>query len=183
MNLAILILALIALAILIVLGIAARKPNLFRIERQLVINAPADVIASHIVDFHKWQAWSPWETIDPSMRRTYGGPDAGPGAVYNWEGTGKAGSGRMEITAVAPDSVIVIKLDFFKPFPASNTAEFTFVTAGHGTTVVIWAMYGPAPFVSKVMGTVFNMDKLVGGDFAAGLQNLKTLCEHPAQAD
>jgi len=38
-------------------------------------------------------------------------------------------------------------------------------------------MQGPSPFVSKLMGLVFNMDRMIGQDFEAGLQNLKNLAE------
>jgi uncharacterized protein YndB with AHSA1/START domain len=82
----------------------------------------------------------------------------------------------METLESVPPSKVVIKLDFMKPFEAHNTAEFTLTPAGDGTTVT-WAMYGPQPYVSKVMGTVFNMDKMIGRDFETGLANLKVLAE------
>lgn len=173
-------LGLIALAILLVLVMASRKPDVFRLERQMTIAAPPEVIAGHITDFRKWAGWSPWEAIDPTMQRSYSGAADGEGAIYDWAGSGKAGTGRMEIKAIAPGRAIVIALDFIKPFQANNTAEFTFVPGEDGRTTVIWAMYGPAPFMSKVMHTVMDMDKLVGKDFETGLTSLKTLSEHPA---
>ena len=36
---------------------------------------------------------------------------------------------------------------------------------------------GPQPLVAKVMGLVFSMNRLVGGDFETGLANLKRLAE------
>ena len=69
-----------------------------------------------------------------------------------------------------------IKLDFLKPFEAHNTAEFTLEDRG-GTTHVTWAMYGPSPFMSKVMGLFFNMDAMIGKDFETGLANLKSAAE------
>ena len=39
-------------------------------------------------------------------------------------------------------------------------------------------MRGPCPFLGKLMGVIFNMDKMVGRDFEAGLSSLKTLAEH-----
>lgn len=180
MSIAIIILAVVAGAVLIVLLLASQKPDIFRLERQLAIAAPAETIAPHITDFHKWRAWSPWETIDPTMQRSYSGAAEGEGAQYAWTGTGKAGEGRMDIQAVAPGRAVVIGIEFIKPFPAKNTVEFTFVPGEDGKTTVIWSMYGPTPFVGKIMHTVFNMDKLVGGDFEKGLANLKTVAEHPA---
>jgi len=37
---------------------------------------------AEIVDFHRWTAWSPWEDLDPDLQRSYSGPDAGTGSVY-----------------------------------------------------------------------------------------------------
>jgi len=82
----------------------------------------------------------------------------------------------MEILQANAPSKLVIKLDFFKPFEAHNTAEFTMLPQGNATNVH-WAMHGPAPFVSKVMGVFMNFDKLVGKDFEQGLANLKQLTE------
>ncbi|MBW8881361.1 MAG: SRPBCC family protein, partial [Asticcacaulis sp.] len=118
------------------------------------------------------------------MQRDYNGAERGVGAAYAWKGNNKAGEGRMEITEVAAPAKIVLRLDFVKPFKATNTAEFTFKSLGQASgdaTVVTWALYGPQPFPSKIMGTLFNMDDLIGKDFEAGLNNLKTLAETPAE--
>jgi uncharacterized protein YndB with AHSA1/START domain len=110
------------------------------------------------------------------MKRSFSGTPSGKGTVYEWAGTGKVGAGRMEILDAPPPSKIVIKLDFLKPFEGHNTAEFTLQTQGDATQVS-WVMYGPAPFISKLMGVFFNMDKLIGADFESGLANLKRVAE------
>ena len=155
---------------------AATRPGSFRIERSATLQAPPEKIFPHIDDFHRWTTWSPWENIDPQLKRSYSGAANGPGAVYAWEGNSKVGSGRMEITGSAPSSKVVIRLDFLKPFEAHNTAEFTLVPGAQGT-IVNWAMYGPSPFVSKLMGIFFNMDRMVGAQFEQGLANLKSITE------
>ncbi len=165
-----------AIAIAVILILAATKPDTFRIERSAVIDAPADRIFSVLSDFHQWGGWSPWETKDPDMKRTYGGAERGKGAVYAWEGDKNVGTGRMEILEANAPSRLAIKLDFFKPFEAHNTAEFTMLPQGNATNVH-WVMHGPATFMSKVMGVFFNFDKMVGKDFEAGLANLKRLTE------
>jgi len=161
--------------VLVLLVSAAMRPDQFRIERSARLPAsPAQVLAL-LQDFHQWQRWSPWEQIDPSMQRSYSGASSGPGAVYAWSGNGKAGSGRMEIRAV--DSArVLIQIDFLKPFEAHNTVEFSLQDQGTETQLN-WAMYGPSPFVSKLMGLVFNLDRMVGRDFERGLDNLKRLLQ------
>ena len=160
----------------VLLVYAATRPDTFRIERSAVIKAPPEKLFALINDLHQWTAWSPWEKIDPALKRSYSGAPSGKGAAYAWEGNSKVGSGRMEILESVPASRIAIKLDFLKPFEAHNMAEFTLAPAG-GATTVTWAMYGPSPYISKVMGIVFNMDKMVGAQFEQGLANLKANTE------
>ena len=114
--------------------------------------------------------------LDPAMARTFGGPASGLGASYGWDGSGKAGAGRMEIIEATTPSKLTIDLNFLKPFKAHNTAIFTLEPEGDATRVT-WVMEGASPYISKLMGMVFNMDKLVGGDFETGLANLKALAE------
>jgi uncharacterized protein YndB with AHSA1/START domain len=165
-----------AVAIAAILILASTKPDTFSIERSAVINAPAERIFSVLNDFHQWGGWSPWENKDPDMKRTYGGPERGRGAVYGWEGDKNVGTGRMEILEANTPSKLVIKLDFFKPFEAHNTAEFTMLPQGNATNVH-WVMHGPVTFMSKVMTVFVNFDKMVGKDFEQGLANLKKLTE------
>ena len=136
----------IALAIAIVLILALTKPDSFRVQRVAAIKAPAETIFSLINDFHRWGSWSPWETRDPAMKRTFSGAESGKGAVYAWDGNKNVGSGRMEILDTSVPSKIVIKLDFFKPFEGHNTAEFTMLPQAVRAmrTIVTWAMHGPA---------------------------------------
>ena len=167
----------IAVAILVtaLLGLAATKPDTLRVQRATSIKAPPEKIFPFIADFHLWGAWSPYEKLDPTMKRTYTGAVNGKGAVYEWEGQGKAGAGRMEITQTSP-SKVTIKLDFIKPFEGHNIAEFALEPSG-GSTNVTWAMHGPNPCLAKVMSVFLNMDSMIGKDFETGLANLKTIAE------
>lgn len=164
-------------AVTLVLVLAAGKPDEFRVQRSISIDAPAARIFESIDSFHRWPAWSPWEKMDPAMQRTHSGATSGKGAIYEWQGNNKVGQGRMEIMESNAPRRIVIKLDFFKPFEAHNTAEFILTPQGDERTEVSWSMSGPTPFVGKIMHVFMNMDKMVGKDFATGLANLKTVNE------
>ncbi|MEO8144969.1 MAG: SRPBCC family protein [Betaproteobacteria bacterium] len=155
---------------------AAQRPDTFRVERSASVKAPPEKVYALIEDLKAWSAWSPYEKKDPAMKRTFGPATAGKGAVYEWDGNKNVGKGRMEITSATQPSKIVIKLDFLEPFEGHNTAEFAIDAKGDATTVT-WSMYGPANFVSKLMGVFFNMDKMIGTDFEAGLANLKSIAE------
>ncbi len=155
---------------------AATRPDTFRLQRSIAINAPPEKIFPLINDFKSWVVWSPWEKMDPALKRTYSGAAQSQSAVYEWDGNNQVGQGRMEITESAPSSRIMIKLDFLKPFEAHNTAEFT-LAGRDGSTTVTWAMYGPQPYMAKVMGLFLNCEKMVGPQFETGLANLKMLAE------
>jgi hypothetical protein len=170
------ILAIIALAILGLLAYAATKPNTFRYERHITINAPAATIFPLINDFRRWTEWSPYEHRDPKLKRTYGHPAAGVGGSYAWEGDKSVGSGRMDILEAPAPQRVKIRLQFFKPFVGDNIADFT-LREIDGATDVSWAMYGPQPFMTKVMSSVINFDKMVGNDFDTGLANMKAVAE------
>ena len=82
----------------------------------------------------------------------------------------------MTVAKLTPSSEVVFNLDFISPFEAHNKAIFTLVPEGESTKVT-WAMEGSSPYISKVMCTIFSMDKMVGPDFEAGLASLKDLAE------
>ncbi len=82
----------------------------------------------------------------------------------------------MEIIEAQPPAKLVIQLDFETPFKARNTVEFTLAEQG-GAARVTQAMYGPSPFMSKLMGLFFSMEKMVGSKYEEGLANLKALAE------
>lgn len=170
----------IALAVLaiivIILGMAAMKPDTFAVKRVVTIKAPPEKIAPLVTDFHQWASWSPWEHLDPAMKRTFSGAPAGKGAVYEWEGNKEVGKGRMEILDASTPAKTVIKLDFLQPFESHNVTEFTLVPQGE-MTQVSWDMTGPMPFISKIMSVFASMDSMIGKDFEKGLANMKAAAE------
>jgi hypothetical protein len=136
-------------------------------------------VFAHVNDLHKWQAWSPWAKQDPAAENTFEGPPAGIGASLAWVGK-KVGQGRMTITDSRPNEYVRFKLEFRKPFEATNTAEFTFAPEGD-QTVVTWSMTGRNNFVCKAVGLFINFDKMIGGDFEKGLADLKSMSESDAE--
>ena len=165
----------IALLLVAALAYAATKPDTFRVQRSTSIKAAPEKIFSLVNDLRSHGSWSPWEKKDPAMKRTYSGAASGKGAVYEWDGNKNIGQGRMEITDTSP-SKVVFKMDFIKPFEAHNIAEIAMEPKGDVTNVT-WAIYGPSPYVSKVMSLVCNIDKMIGREFDTGLANLKTITE------
>lgn len=171
-------LTLIAIACLIVmlLVIAARQPDRFRIQRSALIDARPEKLHALIDNLHHWRHWSPWEGLDPFMTRTYEGPDQGQGARYAWSGNRKAGAGRMEIVESVPGEKVRLALEFLHPFAARHDVEFI-LSERDERTAVTWVMEGPNPYPMRVLKLVLKLDGMIGNDFERGLGNLRRLAE------
>ncbi len=159
-----------------VLAYAATRPDTLHIQRTASIKAPAEKIYPLITDFRRWESWSPYEKVDPAMKKTYSGAASGKGAVYEWDGNSEVGQGRMEIVDTADPSRVTIKLDFMKPLEGHNVAVFALAPQGD-TTNVTWTMDGPTPYICKLICVFVNMDTMIGKDLETGLANLKTIAE------
>jgi uncharacterized protein YndB with AHSA1/START domain len=152
----------------------------YTVERSAVMSAPPERIYEQIADFHNWPHWSPWEGLDPDMRRTYSGPSSGTSAAYSWSGNRRAGQGRMEIRSASAPSTVDIDLAFEKPFKSRSDTVFTIAQEGPEASRVTWTMTGKKTLVTKVMGVFKSMDAMIGPDFEKGLAQLKSVVEHPA---
>lgn len=169
---------LIVLAVLVValVVVVSLQPSEFRVTRSATMAAPPSAAFAQVNDFHKWEAWSPWAKLDPSMKTTHEGPQSGIGASYSWVGNNQVGEGRMTILDSRPDQQVRIKLEFFKPFAGISESDFTFKPEGDQTAVT-WTMTGRNNFMAKAMHLVMNMDKMVGGQFEQGLASIKSIVE------
>ena len=166
----------IAAIIVVFVVVVALQPAEFRIVRSATISAPAPAVFAQVNDFHNWQAWSPWAKLDPAAKATFEGPSAGIGAIFRWAGNKDVGERSMTIIESRPSDLIRIKLEFLRPFEATNSAEFTFKPEGNRTAVT-WSMEGKNNFIAKAVCLFMNMDKMVGGQFEQGLAQMKSVAE------
>jgi Polyketide cyclase / dehydrase and lipid transport len=167
MNIGIGLLVLLAVLLLFI----ASRPAKFRIERSAQMSASSAAVFALLNDFHHWDKWSPWEKLDPTMKKTFSGAEYGTGAEYAWLGNSKAGEGRMTMLDSKPNEQLSIRLQFLKPFPATNLTTFKLEPAPGGTTVH-WIMEGENGFAGKAFALFMNMDKMLGASFEEGLANL-----------
>ena len=171
----------IAAAIVVFVIVVAMQPDEFRVSRSATIAAPSAKVFAQVNELRKWEAWNPWGKLDPAAKLAYDGPPAGIGASYRWAGNNQVGEGRLTIVESRANEYLRLKLEFMKPFTATNIGEFTFLPEGGGTAVT-WSMNGRKNFVAKAMHLFFDMDKMVGGQFAKGLADLKAISEAAAGA-
>jgi len=172
--------AIVVLVVAVLAVLVVMQPSEFRIQRSATIAAPAPAVFAQVNDFHNWEAWSPWAKLDPSAKNSFEGAPAGTGASFAWAGNNKVGEGRMTIVESRPSELVRIKLEFLKPFAATNTAEFTFKPEGDRTAVT-WSMYGHNNFAARAIGLVVNMDRFLGGEFEKGLASMKSVAEASAK--
>ncbi len=166
---------LLALASVAIAMIAAQRPDTFRVSRSATVAAPAEKLFPLINDLRAFDTWNPYALKDPQMKNAYSGPTSGPGARSDFESR-KAGSGSLQITSATAPAEVQMRLVMTAPFKADNAITFTVAPQGQASQIT-WAMEGPAPFLAKFMGVIFDMDKMIGKDFEQGLVNLKNKAE------
>jgi hypothetical protein len=169
------ILPLVIVAILFIV-ILAGLPDQFALSRSKTINAPAEKIFPLVNDLRKWDEWSPWAKLDPNAKNNFEGPQAGVGSSMTWDGNKKIGAGKMTIIESHPNTHIKFKLEFIRPFAATNISDFTFVPDSNQTKVT-WTMVGESKFAFKIFSLLANCDDMAGRDFEKGLASLKAIAE------
>lgn len=179
-SLAYKILLVVTVLIVVFLAAAAMQPESFKIERSATIAAPPEIVFAQVNDFHKWKEWSPWAKLDPKMTQKFEGSMTGKGAIYSWDGNNEVGEGTMTIEESRPNELIHIKLEFKRPFKATNAADFGFKQEGN-QTVITWTMTGKNDFLGKIFSLIMNMDKMVGAQFEQGLGKIKEISEAEAK--
>lgn len=165
-----------AVALAALLLYAATRPDTMKIERSVRIQADADRIKPLINDMQRFNTWNPFARKDPAMKGSYRGPASGPGAAYDFDGNRNVGKGSIQIVEPTGPGRVSMTLDMTAPMACHNLIDFSLAPQGAATDVT-WTMTGPCPFLGKLMGVIFNMDKMVGRDFENGLASLKTLAE------
>jgi hypothetical protein len=162
--------------LLALVGFIASRPSTFTVQRTLTMKSKPEYVFPFVNSLYRWSDWSPWNYLDPAMKRTYEGPVLGVGAVYSWSGNDKVGAGRMTLEESRKDELVRIKLEFLRPFASTNTTTVTIKPVGPQSEVT-WAMEGHLDFMGKAASLFMDMDKQVGPDFEKGLAALRVLAE------
>lgn len=171
---------LIAIAIIVVaiLIYTYLQPGDFKIERSIVIDSPPEIVFPYVNNPIKAELWNPFSKADPNIQRSFSGPADGVGAHMSWVGNSMAGEGSVTIVESVPQERVRVQLDFKKPFQGTNFGEYTLSPLNEKQTKVTWGMTGKAAFIPRVICVfVGGMDKMMGGQFDAGLTTMKSLAE------
>lgn len=155
--------------------VAVQSPD-YEIKREITINATADKIFPYLNSSKLAEKWGPWLEVDPDSKMTYSGPDDGVGSKANWDGGKQLGTGSATIVESIPNQKVGIKLEYVAPMNMTQDSEYLISQNGN-QSVVVWKVQGKNNFMGRLMCVFMNMDKMVGGMFEKGLNNLKNLVE------
>src|SRR5688572_26744221 len=147
-------------------------PSKVHVQRSIMINAPVKTVFNTVNNFRTWINWSYWDQIDPKMKSTFEGPEAGAGAIHRWESENDSvGVGSMTITESVEPSKVLTSLEF-GDWVAPGGWLFDQTDEGLRTTLF---MDMDMPFYARIPGLF--MDKMLGKDFDKTLVNLKKYTE------
>jgi effector-binding domain-containing protein len=171
----------IVVAVLVVLAVVGLLlPRNTRVSRSVTIDRPASLVYATVNSFQLFPKWSPWQDLDPNMHQATEGARDGVGAKLVWSGNDKVGSGTQVITSSTPNESVASDIDFGK----MGVAKSALLLAPAGTsTRVTWTLdidMGASP-IAHYFGLM--MDRMIGKDYEAGLNKLKTLVEGMPNVD
>lgn len=173
-------LVLLGLIVLLVV-VSFLLPGKVHVERSLVMKTNPETAFAQVNNLKNWGKWSPWHQLDPEMKITYAGPEAGAGASYSWiSDHDQVGCGKLTIQESQQNQFIRSAMEF--DGMGTSYATYTFEPVAEGTKVT-WGMDSDSkemPWTFYVPSKYFNlfMDDLLGKDFEKGLNNLKTVVEN-----
>jgi hypothetical protein len=154
----------------------ASKPSDTVVSREVTINASADKIFPYVNTRTLANSWNPWLKMDKIAKVSFIGPEVGVGAVTKWDDGKELGTGSATVIESIPNESVTVKLEYKKPFEATQHAKYILKPNGNQTTV-IWQVEGKSTFMQKIFCVFINMDKMVGDVFTEGLGQLKTMVE------
>ncbi|PCI72336.1 MAG: hypothetical protein COB38_04235 [Gammaproteobacteria bacterium] len=160
-------------SILLFVVIGLSLSNNINIRRSIEIDAPFSVIHSQVNDLNQWAEWSPWLTMDPTIKTTIGDIQAGVGAHQSW--VGQSGAGQLTFTESSENTGVVYDMSFAGDSTVYQ-AGMSYQESG-SKTLVTWYMTGKMQPI--IIGNYFAqiMDALMGDSFTIGLEKLKEVSE------
>jgi uncharacterized protein YndB with AHSA1/START domain len=159
--------------VLLVLAAGLLLPKSWRVEREILIQAPPAQVFPYLNSLKKWRDWAVWYRKNPQMTTEYSGPDAGAGATSRWSDAD--GRGAMKILQSVTDRRIVY-LVLFDGGEFELEGAITLTPEGGGTRVV-WNAAGEAGNNPVNRYFALLLSRWIGEDFAQSLAQLKALLE------
>ena len=155
--------------VVLVLLVGFLLPAKYTIERDIVINAPIEMIYDNVNNPRKAETWNSWMRSDPTMMVSYNEIESGIGAKSAWKSK-KSGSGSQEIVEVIPPIMTKTKLDFAGRGTATGYYKLREMANG---VIVTNGFEGNNGFNIFARYISLGMNRMVGPHFENGLKVLK----------
>lgn len=165
-----------AIVIALFLAYVAFQPSHFKISREILIQAPPEVIYPHLNNSKLANDWMPWSEKYLGLEIKTSGPEEGVGARSTWDSDTKMGTGEALVVENKENEYVMTKLTYVKPMAMEQLAVTSLHPQENGT-IVRWSVTGKNSFVGRLMCTFMDMDEMVGKEFMKGLNNLKAIVE------
>lgn len=149
-------------------------PRIATLDRSVIIDASATTVFPEVSNLRNFVHWNPWTRKDPSIEQDFQGEDGTAGSSYSWKGNSKVGEGKMTLSTIEPDSLVVMDIDFGN----RGSAKATFLVENlGGKTKVTWGF--ESDMGNALRRGIFTkmMKSFIIKDYDAGLQNLKSRVE------
>jgi uncharacterized protein YndB with AHSA1/START domain len=158
------------ITLIAILGIISISlPRQIHLQRDIIINAPAEAAYKELSDVKNWSKWLPGHYVDSGLNLDYAGPPVG--TRYNFQSQRRGvGQGIVTIVSAEPPKKLVTDLEFANDEKAHST--FTLEETEEGT-LLTWHFdkyMGDNPF-RKFSGLL--IDSTLGEEFEDGLENIK----------
>lgn len=155
-------------------------PDRARVERDIVINAPAETIFALLSDFKSWDAWTPLSTIGPQA--DYQTSGEGVGQILEIK-SGRLPPARLtqELVAIAEPARLVTRTNLADLGEADSA--FTLLPEKDGAVRVVWSLDSHlrdhAPFLLKPLWTYasYFAEPALGAASQQSLARLKQVAE------
>jgi hypothetical protein len=118
----------------------------------------------------------PWFVNDPEMIIKFKGEDGKVGAAAYWKGNNKV-EGIQKIVKVREGKILETQLLFLRPYKSLSLNYMAVKELEPDRTKMVWGVKGVHKFPASVFMLFYGMDRAIGKDFEAGLQNLKKVLE------
>ena len=162
--------------LLLIVALFVKKE--YAVVREITINKPKQVVFEYVKYLKNQDNYSVWAKMDPHMKKEYRGNDGTIGFVSAWESKiNDVGTGEQEIIKLADGERLDVELRFLKPFKSTDYAYMITESVSENQTKVMWGFTGKMPYPMNLMLICMNMDKMLGKDLEAGLNNLKAQLE------
>ena len=148
-----------------------RLPAGYRVERVQRFARPPDVMQAFVLDYPRWQEWSPWLLHDPQTALHFFGQAGQVGSGYGWQSQG-IGQGVISTDAIEPSQSTALTLKFIKPFKSQAQVLFEFHAVANEPAAcdVRWVMDAKVPLPMRPFLPMF--EHMIGMDFNLGLARM-----------